>query len=153
MAQTSGKSIGEVLLEVGLIGRDQLDRALAKQKASAGKTSFAEALLELGAVNEADIAVTLSDRLNFPFLSLKGLSVNPEVCGEVPDALVRQFNFVPIDMSKTVLSIAMADPSNEQARSEIEKVTKRKLQVFVSMPSEVRKAISEVYTGKTDTSQ
>ena len=138
------KPIGEILIEEGLITRDQLNEALEQQK-KANKKRLGEILIHLGVINEDDLVVALSMQFNLAYLPLKNVSVNRDVCDLLPVELVRRHSLFPVEQANRTLTVAMSDPTDEKAISEIEKLTKCRVQVLVSTISEVENAIRSYY--------
>ena len=136
--------IGEILIEQGSITQEQLKDALKQQKGH-GKKRLGEVLIEMGVITEADVVVALSTQFNFPYLPLKNVLANPDARALVPVELARQYLMVPFDHTNGVLTVVMADPSDEKTIAELEKHTHCKLRIFIAMQSEVEQAIRNCY--------
>ena len=139
------KKIGEVLIERGVITRDQLDQALAKQKEIGGM--IGQVLIQLGYVNETEIALALTAQYGFPYLPLDSYEIDKNLMETVPVNVARQHCLIPIDRIGNALTLAMADPTNMKAIEEVEKLTRCVVQSFVSTPSDIRRAIDKYYGG------
>ncbi|MDD5770899.1 MAG: type II secretion system protein GspE, partial [Candidatus Omnitrophica bacterium] len=109
----NNKQLGELLLDEGIISRNQLKQALKEQKDKGGL--IGETLVELGYVKEDDIAQSLTAQYGFPFLTLKNYDVSPEITDTIPAKLARQYLLVPIDKIGNNLTLAMSNPLNTQA--------------------------------------
>ncbi len=133
------KKIGEILIDHGAITHTQLEKALQEQKKIKDKR-VGEILIDMGFVKEEDIVMALAVQFNYPYLPLANYTLNPEMFGVVPRELVEKHGFIPIDKVSGVLTVAMADPSDEEAVAEIEKATGCKVLAFVSSGSEIEKA-------------
>ena len=140
------KHLGELLLDQGIISRDQLARALSEQKDKGGL--IGETLVELGYVKEDDIAQSLTAQYGFPFLTLKNYDVSPEITGIIPSKLARQYLLVPIDKIGSNLTLAMSNPLNMQAISDVELLSGCSVQAFVSTSSDIKMAIDKYYKNK-----
>ena len=137
------KRIGELLLERGVITRQQLENALAHQQKHGGL--MGHILIQLGFVNEEEIALTLTAQYGFPYLPLDNYEIDTELTAIIPEQVARQYCLIPIDRIGNALTLAMADPSNVQAIEDIELLTKCVVQTFVSTPSDIAKAIDKYY--------
>ena len=137
------KQLGELLLDGGIISREQLSRALSAQKDKGGL--IGETLVELGYVKEDDIAQSLTAQYGFPFLTLKNYDVSPEITSIIPSTLARQYLLVPIDKIGSNLTLAMSNPLNMQAISDVELLSGCSVQAFVSTSSDVKRAIERYY--------
>jgi type IV pilus assembly protein PilB len=139
------KLFGEILTDLGLIRQDQLQQALEEQKRGGKIKRLGQILTEMGIITEADIVIALSTQFNLPYLPLKHVSLNREVCKLVPLAFAQRFHFIPVDKINDALIIAIADPTDEHAIPEIGKTTKCKIQTFISTFTEIDDAIREYY--------
>ncbi len=138
------RRLGEILIEHGTIDAAQLQKALTKQKDEKDKR-IGQILIEMGIVTEEDIVVALATQFNYAYLPLDHFSINPDVFQLVNADLARKHSFVPLDKAGNVLTIAMADPSDDQAIAEIAKVTNCKVQAFVSTASEISNTIEKFF--------
>jgi hypothetical protein len=142
----NNKQLGELLLDEGIISRKQLKQALEEQKDKGGL--IGETLVELGYVKEDDIAQSLTAQYGFPFLTLRNYDVSPEITDIIPAKLARQYLLVPIDKIGNNLTLAMSNPLNTQAVSDVELLSGCSVQAFVSTSSDIKKAIDKYYKDK-----
>jgi type IV pilus assembly protein PilB len=146
------KRLGEILIEHGSINQKQLMDALEQQKATKGKL-IGEILIELGYVTEEDIVVALATQFNVPYLPIGNFTLNPEVEQMISRELIEKYLCIPLDRIGNLLTVVMADPTNETGIKEIESVTKCKIQAFVASVSEIVGAIEEHFNIKIKSSQ
>lgn len=138
------KRLGEILIEHGSINVSQLEKALDFQKEHKEKR-IGEILIQMGWVTEEDIVVALAMQFNFAYLPLENITVSPDVRNIIPVDFVRRHCFIPIDKAGGLLTVTMADPSDEQTLKEIEKMAQCKVQAFVSTVTEIENAIQKYY--------
>ena len=144
--KTTNKHLGELLIERGVINRDQLNLSIEKQKERGGL--LGEVLVELKFATEKDIAQALTSQYGFPYLPLSNYEIDPEVIHSVPENVCRQFCLIPIDKIGKSLTLAMANPLNVQAIEDVELVTGCTVQTFVSTSTDIRKSIAKYYKSK-----
>ena len=142
----NNKQLGELLLEQGIISREQLGKALSAQQDKGGL--IGESLVELGYVREDDIAQSLTAQYGFPFLTLKNYDVSPEITNIIPSRLARRYLLVPVDRIGNNLTLAMSNPLNMQAISDVELLSGCSVQAFVSTSSDIKRAIDKYYKNK-----
>lgn len=138
------RRIGEILIENGSITQEQLQDALERQKQEPGKL-LGKILIELGHVTEEDIVIALANQFNVPYLPVQNFVLNEAADQLLPKELIRKYLCIPLEKIGNLLTVVMADPTNEQAICEIETATKCKVQVFVATPSEILQVIQEHY--------
>lgn len=137
------KTIGQLLLEKGVIKQAQLDEALKIQKEKGGL--LGQILAGLGYVTEEQIAQVITLQYGFPYLPLSNYEMDEAMMKLIPENVARQYCLIPIDKIGNTVTIAMADPLNTQAIEDIELVTDSSIQIFVSTATDIKKAIDIYY--------
>ena len=140
------RQLGELLIERGLINQYQLDKATALQREKGGL--IGEILVNLGYVEEEDIAQALTAQYGFPYLPLSNYDINTEVINIIPARVAMQYLLIPIDKIANNLTIAMSNPLNVQAVEDIELLSGCSVQTFVSTSSDIKNAIKKYYKDK-----
>lgn len=137
------KTIGQLLLEKGIIKQTQLDEALKIQKEKGGL--LGQILASLGYVTEEQIAQAITIQYGFPYLPLSNYEIDEGAIKLIPENVARQYCLIPIDKIGNTVTIAMADPLNMQAIEDIELITGSSIQIFVSTATDIKKAIDKYY--------
>lgn len=136
------KRIGEILIENGSITQEQLKRALELQKELPGKL-LGKILVETGSVTEEEIVIALATQFNVPYLPIANFVFNETSEKLIPKNIIQKYLCIPLEKIGNLLTVVMADPTNEQAIREIEEVTKSKVQAFVASASEIMAALQQ----------
>ena len=139
----TNKHLGELLVERGVINREQLSMSINYQQEKGGL--IGEVLVELKFTNEEEIAQALTCQYGFPYLPLSNYEIDDAVIKSVPENVCRQFCLVPIDKIGKSLTVAMANPLNIQAVEDVELITGCTVQAFVSTSSDIRNCIAKYY--------
>lgn len=140
------KTIGQLLLEKGIIKQAQLDEALKTQKEKGGL--LGQILASLGYVTEEQIAQAITIQYGFPYLPLSNYEIDEGAIKLIPENVARQYCLIPIDKIGNTVTIAMADPLNMQAIEDIELITGSSIQIFVSTATDIKKAIDKYYKNR-----
>ena len=146
MRRVNNKTLGELLLDRGLITQAQMDQGLELQRVRGGL--IGEILVELEFVKEDDIAQALTAQYGFPYLPLSNYDVDLEITSIIPARVARQYLLVPIDKIGNNLTLAMSNPLNVQAIEDVELLSGCSVQTFVSTTSDIKKAIEKYYKDK-----
>ena len=141
--RASNKQLGEVLVERGVIDHEQILMTIAYQREKGGL--FGEILVALKFATEEDIAQALTCQYGFPYLPLANYEIDLEVINSIPENVCRQFCLIPVDKIGKSLTLAMADPLNQNAIEDVELITKSTVQAFVSTASDIKEAIARYY--------
>jgi hypothetical protein len=140
------KKLGEILIAAGLIDNIQLEAALGRQKTWGGK--LGHSLIELGFVNEEELAEAISKAIRIPYVNLFDPPlVEKQIKLLAPD-LARKYEVVPTSLRNNILYVAMADPFDLDAISELQFITNLKISPVLALESEIKDAIRKYYDGE-----
>src|SRR5215471_1920768 len=110
--------IGEMLLEAGILTRQQLEEALNAQLIYGGK--LGTNLVEHGFVTEEFLTSFLSKQFNIPAVEVRDLEgIPPSVIDMVPKELADRHKVIPFRKDKRRLDVALLDPMNVKAIDEL----------------------------------
>nr|MBU1328734.1 hypothetical protein [Candidatus Omnitrophota bacterium] len=137
------KQLGELLVDLGLITMDQLKHALEAQKDKGGL--IGQVLVDLNYVSEEAIAQAITAQYGFPYLPLENYEIDSEIVKIVPKNVAVQYCLIPVDKIGSNLTIAMANPLNNQAVEDIALLSGLYVQLFVSTATDIKKAIEKYY--------
>jgi type IV pilus assembly protein PilB len=141
---TAGSSrLGEMLVKSKLITEDQLKKALAQQSTSGGR--LGSNLVKLGYLTEEDITSFLSKQYGVPSINLAHFEIDPSVIKLVPGEIAQKHMVIPINRKGSVLTVAMADPSNIFAIDDIKFLSGFKVEPVVAAETSIRNAINKHY--------
>ncbi len=143
--------VGELLLEKGVISKEQLDQALTLQKSS--KQRLGEILIDLEYVTEDEILTVVSQRLSIPKVSLDSLVIEPSLLQIVPVNIARRYTLIPIFSMGNSITLAMEDPLNIIAIDEINFLTKLTVNRAIASRKEILNAIDRLYSVADSMSQ
>src|SRR4030067_3276139 len=102
------KRLGEMLVAGGLITEDQLKKALDEQKKRGGKVG--EVLVDLGFINEHDMATFLGRQLNLPYIEIEKQLVDTDIVRMIPGTMARRVIGLPLYKDKEALGVASEEP-------------------------------------------
>jgi type IV pilus assembly protein PilB len=105
------KKIGEILVDHGIITKEQLLEGLKHQTTSGGM--LGEALIATGAIDDENVITQfLSKQLNLGNLNLKDLEFDPVVVDLIPYDMAQKYNLIAIQKTNRILTVAISDPKN-----------------------------------------
>lgn len=137
--------LGELLLEKGAITQAQLEEALALQRTKFKGKFLGQVLSELGYCSEEDIYSALAMQLGYPYIKISNCVIDDGVLSLVPKEMAEKLNILPIDKIGSILTVAMLNPLEDGSLEAIAAKTGLKVKIFVTIPSELRRAMTENY--------
>jgi len=129
------KRLGELLVEQGLLTDAQVQDALRMQHQSG--LLFGETLVQQNLITEDKMVSVLVSQFGIPFIKPSNYSIPKELLEIFDPAMMRRFQFVPMDSIGSVLVIAIAGLLSEDVFKQIETQTGCSLQVFLTKMSEI----------------
>ncbi len=134
----------EMLLDAGLITAGQCDEALQNRVFFGGR--IGTNLIELGFVEEEDLARFLSRKLAVPYADPKELlNLQPKVVSLIPRELAVQYQVVPLREENRRLYVATADPSALTAIDEIAFITGKIVRPLITPEVRLVQALGKYY--------
>lgn len=128
--------------------RARIDEAAERQKTAGGR--LGSRLVELGFVRDDEVAALLSRQHGVPFIDLGRFDVESDVIGLLPAATARKYDMVPVGRSGSVLTIALADPTNVFAVDDVEFMTGCRVEPVVATEVSVKAAVGRYYGEPAD---
>lgn len=141
--QQKRKRLGEILIEMGFLTEEKLQLGLDLQKKEG--SLLGEVLIRHDIVSEEEVVVALATQFNFPYLDPSYYTINSAAIKAVGADLAVKYTLIPLDITQTLITLVMTDPSNDRAREEVKALTKLRVQAFVGSVSEVEEAIRKNY--------
>ena len=127
--------LGELLIEKGLVTEEQIQEALRLQVG--GNRRLGYLLIKMGIINDDQLLDILSHQLEIPIVSIAD-QFSSEVKGTVPRYLCRKYSVIPLALEKdNILNLAMTDPSDDEAISDIENYTGLVVKPFLARHKEI----------------
>jgi len=136
--------LGQLLLGRGVVTPEQIEKALAEQKAKGHRKLLGELLVEMNYCTENQIASALAEAYDVPYAQ-----VGPKICdAKVLETLPREFLeehiVLPLFKVRDELTVAVSEPTNVFLIDEIEHISGCKVQIVCATTKDI-KATLEVY--------
>lgn len=139
--------LGDVLLNEGIITKDQLGEALTRQMET--KTRIGETLIELGFATEKQIASSLTRQLGLDFVELNRVAVRDDILKLVPDHnVLKKYLAMPFDYDEydsRYLKVAMADPMDIKAVDDLTLLTGMQISPCIATSVDILAAIDRYF--------
>ena len=124
---TNGRlKLGDVLVASGLVTREQLDAALARQHDGGGR--LGDLLVSEGLVTEQDIIAAVAGQMHIGVVDLSQTSPQPAALGLLPRDFIVRRRLIPISLEENgSLVLAMTNPLDVISIDEVGMRTKRRV--------------------------
>lgn len=142
MKKQERKRLGDLLIEAGLITKEQLEETL-KEKAPGQK--LGDALLQRGYITEQQLIEVLEFQLGIPHVSLYRYPIDPKLTNLVPKEFAKRNMLIPLKQEGDRLFVAMADPMDFFAIDDLRLSTGFHIEVAIASKDDILRAINEYY--------
>ena len=137
--------VAELLVRGGVVSRDQLNKA--QQKGRDSGSSVMKELVQLGFTTEQTLTEFLAKQFGIEKIELTADEIEESVFTLVPPQLTQKHQLVPIKLTGSILTIAMADPTDLIAINEIKFITGYGVRVVLASPSAIKKTLDHRFGG------
>ncbi|HXF83267.1 MAG TPA: type IV-A pilus assembly ATPase PilB, partial [bacterium] len=142
------ESLGQILLEEGIVPREQLEKAIQMQQRSGGH--LGRILVELGAVSEQQLAKALALQWGLAYVDLSGVEIDQDVVKVIPQHLAHRHKVLAIEKTRKKVKMAIADPLNVVALDDVRLVTGLDIEPVVAAEADIMAAIGRYYASNVD---
>ena len=143
LSLTTHRRLSDVLVEMGLFSEDQIEMLI--QKAGLKRQRLSEVLLQEKALTPVDLAKALARQYETEYVDLDRIQVNPEATKLIPEAIVRNFSILPVDLKGANLVVVTHDPIQILKLENLKSQLPANLEVKVCVKSQMDEAINRLY--------
>jgi type IV pilus assembly protein PilB len=138
VATENKMQLGQLLLARGVVTDEQIEKALAEQKAKGHSKLLGELLVEMNYCTENQIASALAEAYGVPYAQ-----ISPKVCDArtletLPRDFLEEHIVLPLFKVYDVLTVAVSEPTNVFLMDEIERVSGCKVQVVCATSKDIK---------------
>ncbi|MGD9211073.1 MAG: ATPase, T2SS/T4P/T4SS family [Desulfobacteraceae bacterium] len=136
------KRIGDILMEMGFIDRDQLDLALMETKKTG--SLLGDILQRLGWITEEDLQMAIAVQSGAKILKTESAMIDQNLMSSIPIEFVNEHAIFPFAQENGVIKAATNNPFDVLARDKLTRLTGQRVETFIAPKKWIQKAI-EVY--------
>jgi type IV pilus assembly protein PilB len=152
-AGLSGRNkIGQKFVDLGIIEEDQLEALLKESQATGDPVD--KIALARGMINEDQLVQAMSELHGLKVVNLAEVKPTQEAVAVMPEAMASLYKVLPLAYhpKEGVLTVAMSDPSNLQARDDMINLLAgvKSVQACLAPARAIEEAIARTYQGKEE---
>lgn len=141
------RRIGELLVDAGLIHKEQLQEALNMQTAKGGK--IVEALIALGYLDAEAFVGFLARQPGVASIDLSKYEIPRQLIELIPREIAVEHEVFPIDKLGRLLTVGMVCPLDSATVEKIEDRTGLRVKPLLCAPADIRAAIERYYPARS----
>jgi type IV pilus assembly protein PilB len=150
--QLRGRTLGRILIKMGILSRDKVHECLKIQGQRGGKVQIGQIFLELGLVDEGQLQLALAAQRGMGHVSLEGIDIPADVVEKVPAQMAKTYHIVPIEYNQeqNELVVALDNPENFRATDDLSTLMGFKVTAKITDPDSLEKTLTKYYETQQD---
>jgi type IV pilus assembly protein PilB len=136
---------GDIFVAEGLVTPDQLQLAMTKHVELGGAEPIARVMVEMGLITERDRVKCMGKVWGIPFVDINEGHPKEEALKLVSPQFARRYKVLPLDIHKSRLMVAMADPLDVFVVDELRLTTGHDVEALICVEEDLMRAIAEHY--------
>ncbi|MHB8829538.1 MAG: GspE/PulE family protein [Syntrophales bacterium] len=139
--------VGDILIEAGLVTREQVDTALSRQSDDK-KKKIGALLIEEGLITENQLLAALAVKFRLPFADLDKSPPAETALHSLPLSVIKSLGVIPLEDDGKSLLVATSEPTNYTIAEMLRFHTKLKIEMVAAASQQIADAISKYYPEK-----
>jgi len=150
--ELKGRTLGRILIKMGLLTRDKVHKSLVLQKKNGGK--LGQIFIEQGYIKPSDLRIALAGQRGMEFVDIGGLNIPKDVLERVPSQMARTYEVIPVeyDKNRNQLTVAMKSPDNFRAMDDLSTLMGYKVVAKVADEEVVKDLLDQYYAEEDESS-
>ncbi len=145
--ELKGRTLGRILIKMGLITREQVQEALRIQKEKGGKVRIGQIFIEMGLIKERDLSIALAGQRGMEYIDIDSLDIPQDVLKQIPAQMAKTYRILPIeyDSRRNHLTVALDNPDNFRATDDLSTLMGFTVEAKVADPDALNAALNKYY--------
>lgn len=135
--------LGQILLQRKVISEEQLQYALGEQKKTG--LPLGETLVTLNLITEEEMRESLCIQLNIAFIDLEKCHLSTNLKKLINMSYARKHSIIPVDRIGNSITLAMNDPTDQAVVDELQAITGLTVNPVTSTRSSIKRAFKRLY--------
>jgi len=146
--QLRGRTLGRILVKMGILTRDKVHQCLAVQKKKGGGVLLGQVMLELGMVDDKQLKKALAAQRGMGYVDLAGIDIDKSIIDLIPAQMANAYRVVPLEYDKiqNTMMVAIDSPDNFKATDDLSTLMGFKVQAKVASPADLDEVLKKYYS-------
>ncbi len=147
--RSTGRRLGQVLIDLGYLDEDQLWAVLEEAKSSG--ILLGQAALARGLITEVQLQQGLADQFGLKLLNPEELKPTGDALTLVPETMASVYKVLPLSFKDNVLTVVLGDPSNLPALDDLRNfLGVKEVTATLANPASIAEVLAKCYLGKEE---
>lgn len=152
LEQLKGRTLGRILIKMGLLTRDKVNECLDFQKKDSSGRPLGEILMELDIINEDQLKIALAAQRGLEYVDIGGVEIPEAVLKQVSSQMATTYRVVPVeyDERRNSLTVAMDNPDNFRATDDLTRLMGYRINAKITSPDALDEALAKYYSDEEE---
>ncbi|MHC4573637.1 MAG: GspE/PulE family protein [Planctomycetota bacterium] len=145
--QLRGRSLGRVLIKMGLLTREKVHECLRIQKQRRGTVEIGQIFVEQGLIDEQQLQIALAAQRGMEYINLEEVDIPPDVIEKIPAQMAKTYRIVPVEYNKKEnrVCVVLDNPNNFRATDDLSTLMGFKVAAKITDPQALQNALTKYY--------
>ena len=146
--QLRGRSLGRILVKMGLLTRDKVHQCLTVQKKKGGQIQIGQVMIELGLIDDKQLKKALAAQRGMEYVDLAGIEIDSSVIDQIPAQMATAYRVIPLEYDKpnNSMLVAIDNPDNFKATDDLSTLMGFKVKTKVTSPGDLDEMLKKYYS-------
>jgi len=148
--QLSGRTLGRILIKMGILTREKVHECLKIQKQRQGGMQIGQVFIELGLIDEEQLRIALAAQRGMEYIDLNNIDIAADVIEKVPAQMAKTYHIVPIEykQERNELCVALDNAENFRATDDLSTLMGFKVVAKFTDTDALENALTKYYEAK-----
>ncbi|MDP3285403.1 MAG: hypothetical protein Q8M56_13315, partial [Desulfobacterales bacterium] len=137
------KRLGEIIMDMGIIGNDQLEMALSESKKTGAM--LGDVLLRLDWISEEQVQMAIAVQSGAKIMDSSKVSIDFDLISRIPEDFVAANNIFPLAQEGQTLKIATSNPFDVLVRDNLSRITGCRVESYIAPKDWIKNSIELYY--------
>ncbi|MBM4104442.1 MAG: pilus assembly protein PilB [Planctomycetes bacterium] len=121
VSELKGRTIGRILIKMGLLTRDKVHECLKVQQERKGQVKLGEVFIEKGLITHRDLRIALAGQRGMEYVDIAKMETPHEIIDLVPAQMAHSYRIFPLSYDKSAnrITVAIDNPDNFRATDDL----------------------------------
>ncbi len=115
--QLRGRTLGRILIKMGLLTREKVHECLNIQKQKGGSIKIGQFFLEFGLIDENQLQIALAAQRGLEYININDINIAPDIIENVPAQMAKTYHIIPIEYNKNKNELVVAIDNSDNFRA------------------------------------
>lgn len=115
--QLRGRTLGRILIKMGLLTREKVHECLNVQKQRHGSIKIGQIFLEFGLIDKKQLQIALAAQRGLEYISINDIDIAPDVIEKVPAQMAKTYSIIPIEYDDKLNELVVVLDNSDNFRA------------------------------------